>query len=102
MVLHGFDQHRSCGTAGEGFDQCRGQCIHKPRIQAEGLDQPPDAVKRNIERTRGSKHANRTEHRHQVGQQVFGNVKTLSGALNEGLVYRHFFPPANDQEQHDE
>ncbi|MNY55004.1 hypothetical protein D3C86_1909410 [compost metagenome] len=37
----------------------------------------------------GPQDTHRAEHRHQIGQQVLGDVETLFGTFNEGLVHLH-------------
>ncbi|MNO08533.1 hypothetical protein D3C81_2312350 [compost metagenome] len=49
-----------------------------------------DPVQTEVQCPGRAQYAHRAEHRHQVGQQVLGDVKTLFGSFNEGLVDLHF------------
>ena len=55
-----------------------------------------------LQGARGTQHANRTQHRHQIGQQVLGHVEAFLGAFDKGLVHLDLAQRADHQEQHDQ
>ncbi|MNN10702.1 hypothetical protein D3C81_1236320 [compost metagenome] len=102
MGLHGLDQHRPRRAAGERLDQRGGQGVDEAGVPAKPLGHPAQAVEHAFQCPGRTQHAYRAEHRHQVGQQVLGNIESFLGAVDEGFVDRHLLQPTQDQEQHDQ
>ncbi|MNY30388.1 hypothetical protein D3C86_1644950 [compost metagenome] len=61
-----------------------------------------DTVQTEIQRAGRPQHAHRTEHRHQIRQQILRHIEAFFGAFDERLVDLHLAHRANEQKQHDQ
>ena len=102
LGLHGFDQQGPRRTAREGFDHGRWQCIDKARIPTQPLNYMADAVQAKIQCSGCPQHAHRTEHRHQVWQQVFRHVEAFLGPFDKRFVDLDLAQRTDHQKQHDQ
>ncbi|MNR21725.1 hypothetical protein D3C85_1386430 [compost metagenome] len=61
-----------------------------------------DAVQTEIQRAGRPQYTHRTEHRHQIRQQVLRHIEAFFGAFDERLVDLHLAQRTDHQEQHDQ
>ncbi|RMO15436.1 hypothetical protein ALQ47_05287 [Pseudomonas cichorii] len=102
LGLHGFDQQRPRRTAGERFDHGGRQRIDEACVPTQPFHQMADTFQTEIQRTGSPQYAYRTQHRHQIGQQVLRNVEPFLGTFDKGLIDLHLAQRTNDHEQHDQ